>query len=402
MSWFAKAATTIRAVAASASNELQQNFASGPAPPDASSLTLFVADAARRQSHFDLLRAMVEGEAPVFNAVVVSGEEDLHSICGQDDAGRVQLWYSVALSIGRILSSTQQSSSPDSPPVDILLRCLCQLFYEVDHASGEVVLPDALLHLGGLAASAVASTSSGSGGGGGSSGGSSLSNDFYPESVRKRPDEPIKPTLHTAKGSVVYECLMRPGTALPCPFPLGSLDYREVAISLLEALSTVYGRLRTAKGLDYPAIPPNLSDAFSKLDKRIMKQVVRPLCEDLAKAATVVLQRRLRTNDGTGYVPRGGSSLSDETTTTSVGPNPLFLELSAKSARLLREATQLASSSSSPPAVTAGIQQPQVVAPPSSSGGGALASTEEHDDDDNSKEEHSAHRTPSLGLAFSV
>lgn len=338
MSWLSKAIKSASATLDNLNNATSSLTTS--AVPDASMLTLFVADCARRQSHFELLKAMLEGSAPVFNVVIVDEGEDLAELLGTEEtAARVQLWYAASLSLGRILASTQQTSSGSTsplnmPPIDVLLRALCQLFAEIEHASGDTIIPDALLALGGLAASAAASSNAPPSGG------------FYPESVRLRPDEPIRTTLHTAKGAVVYEALIPP-SSLPLPFPAGQLSYRDVALGLLEALSAIFGRLKTAKGLAYPAsIPSNLGDAFAKLDKRLMKQVVRPLCEDLARAASVVLQKRLRGNDGCGYYPKAAIVANAEDD-GAASRHPLFVELSAKSARMLKEATQLASSPSS-------------------------------------------------------
>jgi len=278
-----------------------------------------VADLGKRRATLENLLRVVRGEIPCFNSVLLQPADLLLSAPSQQLAARSRAWFMLALSVGRMLASL---GAPEQ--ADVLLRASCQLMAEYEHSAGDTIIPDSI-----LAFAAARGTE-----------------DVYPDTVRVRPTEPIKPTLHTCKGAVVYECLV---ATLPVPFD--SLDYAEVCITLLEALETLFSKLVSAHG--FASIPtvrareserepfelmlgaqrlsahrqrisrwesPNpclrltslparsahflfrdvtvvgalqLQEAAAKLDRRVKHYVVKPLFADLVRISELLVHRHL-------------------------------------------------------------------------------------------------------------
>ena len=186
----------------------------------------------RRLASLQYLRSVSRCERAYLGSVFLTPVEVAACAPGgaNSAAARARVYYTLALSIGRVLSLTH--------PL-LLLRAACQLFHELEQFSGDGAA------LAGIAASVL---------------GTRDDPEFFPCSlplnelaelynggVRDTRDglsapiqrAPVRTITHRAVGVVVYEFLLI-GRA-PCPF--ASLDVVEVLSSLLEALEELYARL---------------------------------------------------------------------------------------------------------------------------------------------------------------
>lgn len=252
-------AARIAAVRAGGSTTSSGNSSESPKVDDVPVAAL--TELRKRQHEFAYLRGCLAGEHFAFNSALL-GAGDIESAstaAGLTDL--TPLWYRCLLSLGRLLTSL---GKPDQ--ADTLLRSCCQLMAEVDHAAGDTVIPDTLLALASVGGA----------------------NDTFPDSVRVRPGEPVKPVLHTVRKGVVYEILLPAGAA---PLPFDGLSFKETAISLLTALYDVYDRL-----VSHPRATdavPNFAEATSKMDARVRRQFVKPISECLVRACAMVSRRAL-------------------------------------------------------------------------------------------------------------
>lgn len=215
----------------------------------------------KRQHEFAYLRGCLGGEIFAFNAALLGcADVEAASVSG-GCSDLTPLWYRCLLSLGRLLTSL---GKPDQ--ADTLLRAACQLMAEVEHAAGDTVIPDTLLALASVGGA----------------------NDTFPDSVRVRPGEPVKASLHTVRKGVVYEILLPAGAA---PLPFDGLSFRETALSLLAALYDVYDRL-----VSHPRATdavPNFAEATGKMDARVRRHFIKPISDCIVRACAIVSRRAL-------------------------------------------------------------------------------------------------------------
>lgn len=252
-------AARISAVRAGGSAAASSNSSESPKIDDVPVAAL--TELRKRQHEFAYLRGCLSGVHFAFNSALlaVGDIECAATAAGLTDS--TPLWHRCLLSLGRLLTSLGKPEQADT-----LLRSCCQLMAEVDHAAGDTVIPDTLLALASVGGA----------------------NDTFPDSVRVRPGEPVKPALHTVRKGVVYEILLPAGAA---PLPFDGLSFKETAMSLLAALYDVYDRL-----VSHPRATdavPNFAEATSKMDSRVRRQFVKPISDCLVRACAVVSRRAL-------------------------------------------------------------------------------------------------------------